>query len=402
MSEYQYYEFQAIDRPLTEREMQALRACSSRATITPTRFVNEYHWGSFKGNASQWMEKYFDAFVYVANWRTREFMLRLPRRVLPIETAKRYLRDEWRCVRAKGEHVIVSLLVEAEDSDWDGADDGSGWLASLVPIRTDIAAGDLRALYLAWLHSVQSETLPADEFEPPVPAGLADLNGPLQALVDFLGIDEDLVAAAAAGSSAAKERGPDVRRSIEEMPEAEKTALLVRIASGAEPLPRAELLRRCRAAEDGTPAAAKPRRVADLLKAAEAHRSDRRRRESERAARERGRREREAAAARQRHLDDLATTEPAAWRRVDVFIATKQPGMYDQAVSLLVDLRDVAARSSRTDDFDSQIRRLQAQHARKVSFIDRLRKAGLTRPDLPLLEIPGRAVPSGARPPAAP
>ena len=42
MSEYQYYEFQAIDRPLTEREMGELRSFSSRATITPTRFVNHY------------------------------------------------------------------------------------------------------------------------------------------------------------------------------------------------------------------------------------------------------------------------------------------------------------------------------------------------------------------------
>lgn len=40
MSEYQYYEFQAIDRPLTSREMGELRAVSSRAAITATRFTN--------------------------------------------------------------------------------------------------------------------------------------------------------------------------------------------------------------------------------------------------------------------------------------------------------------------------------------------------------------------------
>jgi hypothetical protein len=34
MSEFQYHEFQAIDRPLTDREVQTLRACSSRATIS--------------------------------------------------------------------------------------------------------------------------------------------------------------------------------------------------------------------------------------------------------------------------------------------------------------------------------------------------------------------------------
>jgi hypothetical protein len=35
MSEYQYYEFQAVDRPLTGEQMTGLRSPSSRATITP-------------------------------------------------------------------------------------------------------------------------------------------------------------------------------------------------------------------------------------------------------------------------------------------------------------------------------------------------------------------------------
>lgn len=32
MSEYQYYELQALDRPLTQREMRELRKYSTRAT----------------------------------------------------------------------------------------------------------------------------------------------------------------------------------------------------------------------------------------------------------------------------------------------------------------------------------------------------------------------------------
>jgi len=47
MSEYQYYEFQAIDKPLDKKAVQALRTLSSRAQITPTSFVNEYNWGDF-------------------------------------------------------------------------------------------------------------------------------------------------------------------------------------------------------------------------------------------------------------------------------------------------------------------------------------------------------------------
>ena len=42
MSEYQYYEFRAIDRPLTSRQMGELRKLSTRAEITPISFTNEY------------------------------------------------------------------------------------------------------------------------------------------------------------------------------------------------------------------------------------------------------------------------------------------------------------------------------------------------------------------------
>ncbi|MHB8246982.1 MAG: hypothetical protein ACYDGN_16870, partial [Acidimicrobiales bacterium] len=50
MSEYQYYEFLAIDRPLDARQQGELRALSTRARITSTRLVNTYHWGDFKGD----------------------------------------------------------------------------------------------------------------------------------------------------------------------------------------------------------------------------------------------------------------------------------------------------------------------------------------------------------------
>jgi len=87
MSECQYYEFRAVDRPLDDRQMRELRAISSRAVITPTSFTNEYNWGDFKGSPDKWMEKYFDAFLYLANWGTRGLMLRIPKRLLDSDTA---------------------------------------------------------------------------------------------------------------------------------------------------------------------------------------------------------------------------------------------------------------------------------------------------------------------------
>jgi hypothetical protein len=50
MSESRHYEFQAIDRPLDARARRELRACSTRATITSTRFVNHYEWGDLQGD----------------------------------------------------------------------------------------------------------------------------------------------------------------------------------------------------------------------------------------------------------------------------------------------------------------------------------------------------------------
>ena len=44
MSEYQYYESVAIDHPLGEADLFALRGLSSRARITRTSFANHYEW----------------------------------------------------------------------------------------------------------------------------------------------------------------------------------------------------------------------------------------------------------------------------------------------------------------------------------------------------------------------
>ena len=243
MSEYQYYEFQAIDRPLTDREMSTLRNYSSRATITSTRFVNHYSYGSFKGNASEWMDKYFDAFLYLANWGTHELMLRLPRGALDLETAQRYLMGDAASARAKGDAVILSFLSEQEGDDWVEGDEGSGWMSSVIPVRADLASGDLRVLYLGWLLCAQAQELDEDALEPPVPAGLDRLSASIRAFADFLRIDDDLIAVAAERSSPAASNGSS-RKELEgwvgALPDPEKTDLLVRLGAGDEPHLRAE------------------------------------------------------------------------------------------------------------------------------------------------------------------
>ncbi|TDC84665.1 hypothetical protein E1193_04900 [Micromonospora sp. KC606] len=381
MSEYQYYEFTAVDRPLTSREQAELRSLSTRADITATSFVNTYEWGDFKGDPRKLMGRFFDAHLYLANWGTRQVMLRLPKHVLDPATVAPYCQGDSASAWTAGKHVIIDLHDEDEDGtdEWDL--DGHGLLASIIPVRARLAAGDLRLLYLAWLRCVQSEEIADDEPEPPVPAGLGTLDAPLTAVAEFLRIDPDLIAAAAAGSSPATVGEPtaaQLRSWVVGLPARDKDAILTDLITGGDSHLRSQLLRRYRDAHrTDTPTPAAARTAGDLLATAADLRAERERRDAEQRQRDRARRERSAAAARQRHLDTLAVDQPAAWQRVDTLIATKKPREYDTAVQLLVDLRDLGERDGDSGLFQQRLADLRAAHVRKPSLLERLNLAGL-------------------------
>jgi hypothetical protein len=98
---------------------------------------------------------------------------------------------------------------------------------------------------------------------------------------------------------------------------------------------------------------------------------------AERQAVEQARREREEAAARAKYLEGLQGREPEIWRRVEGLIDTKRPKDYDQAVIFLEDLRDLSVRLKREAEFAARIGALRQRHAMKVSFLERLNRAGL-------------------------
>jgi hypothetical protein len=55
----------------------------------------------------------------------------------------------------------------------------TGWMGSLMSLRSDLLRGDLRCLYLGWLLCAQNEEFGKDELEPAAPAGLGELSAPL-------------------------------------------------------------------------------------------------------------------------------------------------------------------------------------------------------------------------------
>lgn len=277
MSEYQYYEFQAIDRPLTLEEQRAVASLSSRVEPHPRRAVFVYNYSDFRGNPEQVLAQYYDALFYFANWGSRHLLFRFPVALVDMAALAQYRvttdddpPSEAVTVEKVGEYVVLGIRLDEEEGfDWV---DGDGWLDRLLGLREALLQRDYRALYLAWLKAITLEyNVDRDAPEPPVPPGLKELTPPLQAFVELFDVDEDLLNIAAERSATLKPVVVDetqVRRAIAELPAAEKDAFLLRLAAD-EPRLSLALRQHLGLSGQAMPADAGPRRTAgELLTAA--------------------------------------------------------------------------------------------------------------------------------------
>ena len=376
MSEYQYYEFQAVDRPLDETDRKALRALSTRARITATSFTNSYEWGDFKGNSAALMDRMFDLHLYWANWGTRRLMIRLPRRLVDDRNLDVFLAEvDEVAIRPSGDNWILDITRDEVEPD-DEWDDGSGWLAALAPLRADLLAGDRRLFYLLWLIAVEAGAF-EDDMPEPTP-GIGPMSGALQAFADFCDLDPDLIAAAAERDAEPQAASADsARATVAAMPNDEKAAMLLRLIEG-DPHVAAELRARARHRPGGkavTPANA-ARSVGDLRSRAEQIRRGREQAAAERQAAERRRRADAAEIARRQHLDAVARRGESVWQDIDREIERRNASGYDKATGLLLDLHTIAETRGTGADFAARLRVLRERHERKTRLIERLTGLG--------------------------
>jgi hypothetical protein len=267
-----------------------------------------------------------------------------------------------------GEHVTLDIsFPEEEGNDWI---EGEGWLDALLPLRDDVLRGDYRALYLAWLKTLEVEDVLRSVIEPPVPAGLRELTLALLRLVEFFEIDEMLVEVAAEASG---ERGSVsdewLRRAIATLPRNESDAFLLRLAEGELHLGLA-LKKQLRALAGGSleeRASRAPRRtVGQLLARAEQGREEAERRRAEEAERK-----------RIAELEALAKREAESWQEVDALIERKTGSAYEDAVQLLCRLRDLAEYKGRAMAFQGRVREIRERYSRRRALMRRLTEGGL-------------------------
>jgi hypothetical protein len=380
MSEYQYYEFLAIDRSLTEEELDELRALSTRAAITPVSFTNEYNWGNFKGDPYKLMQRHFDAHVYVANWMTAIFMVRLPIEALTREVAKAaavpYLLD----IKSTSTHWIITLsLEESENYDRFGMEDGRGWMARLAPVRDELLRGDLRSLYIGWLPAVAEELMDDDELEPLSVVELANLTAAQQALAEFLEVDPDLLAGAGMGSPAAQEREVSQREMdkwIDALPREETHLIMKQLLEGNGRQAELSIRNRFASWRRGlqTGDADAPRRTVGALRQ-NAQRARYIRLEKQK--RDRDQLETKRCEKRKEYLKNLSSDFPKAWASVRELVERGTGRGYDEACRILVDIADAYALYVTKKDFQKELEKFMAGHPRRKALIQRLVKAGI-------------------------
>ncbi|SEP79517.1 hypothetical protein SAMN04244573_00470 [Azotobacter beijerinckii] len=386
MSEYQYYEFAAIDRPLTPQQQAELRSRSTRATITASSFINEYHWGDLKGDPLDWMRRYFDAHVYYANWGSCCLLLRLPRATLEQAVLDAFVLPAERgsafSASATDEHWILDW------SDWD--EEGSGdcerfwdeesqhWMARLLPLRDELLRGDTRPLYLGWLARLCGGELDDAAVEPPLPAGLQTLSGAQQALVEYLQIDPDWLAAAAGASEplpASDETAPALDAWLDaQTPETLRAALRLLLEGRGAQAEREARRRFLDWQRSRQPVVAAPtrRRVADIAVLRQA--AAQRRLERERQARDAE--EARQRAERRQHLAQLAEQADVVWTDIDRTLQRGTGAAYDRALQSLRALSEALAQAGREREFRLGLDRLQQSHGRRGAWVKRLIAAG--------------------------
>lgn len=379
MSEYQYYEFQALDQRLTEEEQKYIHTLSSRVQLTSTQAVFIYNWGDFRGDPYKVLEKCFDAMLYMANWGSRQLLFRFPRESVDVHALEKYALDESEDgikVSTTTQHVILDIhILDEELAGW--IQSSEGILSGMVALREDILRGDYRALYVAWLNAARWEEDFRDKeaesslLEPLVPANLRDLSAPLQNFIQFFDFNQDLIAVAAENSFSTQEAAADLADKIPELPNSVRNDLLRRILDG-ESRVDLDLKRHLRellpVSQIDQPPALPRRTISELITAAQEHAQ--RRKEVER---------QKTQAEHTRKMEALAPKASALWEQVYALIGEKKTKAYDEAIGLILQLRDLSEYQGQTVPFQEQINLIYAKYPTLNGLHSRLHDVNLRK-----------------------
>ncbi len=369
MSGYQFYEFQAIDQPLSPEDKTYVKSLSSRVKLTTNNAQYLYNYGDFSSKPEALLDRCFDMFVHVSNYGIRQLMIRFPKALVDPKLFDAYCIKHFISVATTEKSVILNIHISRED--YCGWIDEESYAADFQSLRQEVLQGDLRLLYLAWLAAGFAEDAPEDPedtIEPPVPAKLQTLSPALQAFAELFQIDSDLINAAAIESPSAEQSTEPIAEWIAKLSESDRNAYLLRVVQGETHVGE-ELIQKLRKKFGKKPSASatSPGRTLATLIAIAEDQETLRTTQAQQA----------AIVARQKYLKTLAPKADAIWEKVQCLVEIKQSKPYDEAVAHLVELRDLAAFQEDLANFTMKLHNLKEQCNNRSGLITRLKKAGL-------------------------
>ncbi len=377
MSEYQYYEWQVLERPLTAAEQAAVNSLSSHIDVTSSQAIVTYEWGDFKHDPIQVLAKYFDAHLYVANWGTRRLAFRFPKGLVDVNAIEHYCDEYHAHIQTIGDVQVLEFELNEEEG-FDEWIEERGLLSKLARLRDDILQGDYRVLYLAWLKAMSLESDDYDEneddpgsffndAEPPLPAGLKQVTPQLKAFADFFGVDPFLISAASERSpNLTPLQGVDFAPLISRLTRQECDEFLLKIVN-AEPGAVTVLRKKLLLLEKPAPSVeSNPCTFDELLNTAEKMRQAESRRQAEEK--------------RKKHIaemQELAKREAQTWQEIENLVQTGYTSRnYDDATALLSKLQQLSEFQGTQVNFKIRVRDLSERYKKRTALIERWKKKG--------------------------
>ncbi len=390
MSEYQRYEFMTCDRPLTRAQLDAVNDLSSHIHASSTHALIEYHWGDFKHDPLKVLHTYFDGFLYWANWGSPQLALRFPHGALPANLIEGYDFEDVVTFTKHADYDILHFQISEMEPPDEMLDCE---LSSFLAIRDELLEGDLRSLYIGWLssqsmlwdESEEGEEDDEDDEEdgeeddednelrgvPPVPYAFGALTKAQKDLAELLFVPEELLTAASRHSQTGKPLpGDNFAAWVELLPQERRNDYLLRLARNEPGLSRL-LAQELRALGQGqtkvTPTLGERISYTTLYAESEAIRV---KQEYEQRAQER--------LVRQNHLQDIHKHKDTHWRQAEIAAARGTGTGYEEAVKVLVELRDAADYCKETQQFQERLRTWVQPHLRRPALLKRLQADNLT------------------------
>ncbi|WDE04552.1 hypothetical protein SG34_024995 [Thalassomonas viridans] len=385
MSEYQYYEFRAVEQQLTNQQKTALREISSRAQITSSSFVNEYSYGDLKAEETDLMAEYFDLGFYIANWGEVRLYIKLPRNLISEHILRQFEWDDVIEHETRNDQTIITLSMPEHEEYFGYIDDAYEHLDQLGAIREELINGDYRSLQIAWFALLSLNG--TDEFEEIPLFKQGNINSDFHQLTPAQKYLADLFLVKPQWLTLMRQRAPEHANEktkttatqtnkenwITQLPKSEKDNLLLMLLAGKATQAQHQLQNQYKKSNRQ----AEPQVL--QLSINELHQSYQT--ASEVYAREQqALAKQQARIAQKKHNDylhDIYKNAFRYWNLATFHADKKTAGGYDEATRLFNDLHDAYHLNNNQVKFQKKFSEFIAANSNKPSLMKRLKQRGL-------------------------